>query len=456
PDTDGDGIPDGVDVDVNGDGINDNGIDSDGDGINDMGDIDQNIAATDSDGDGIINKYDPDDDNDGLSDYVEQQLGTNTLSVDSDGDGKDDKSESNKDTDGDGIIDALDSFTKDSDNDGVVDEIDSKNDDPTNDTDGDGQANIKELECAENGDPLDASKLCEWIFDTPKGKAMNSIGFCYVPGGFDVDNDGIIEKGFWLSSYQARELGVDIPKSEIIEIVGGYRSFVNQEFTLLNGEPPIVDYMEGLLNYTLKGGELTFKKELVATTPRVSIMPPYLAIASLKNYKIKDSEGNMVSSNFRLPSQKQYVHIKKLLKADLDNGGDGTHIRNGLLGTDIELPVLDYGVQVFEFGNTHKEYLQDVIWLRDANQNVKFSLDDIPSWWDVYIEDVEYNHHNNKYGANSTIDVGMAAGPTKDNYAVVVRGGSLLSLLQGTTGVDSDSPNSTNGVGFRAATSYEE
>ena len=123
---------------------------------------------------------------------------------------------------------------------------------------------------------------------------------------------------------------------------------------------------------------------------------------------------------------------------------------------DIDLPVLDYSVQVFEFGESYKEYLKDIIWLRDKNQNIKFSLDDVPLWWDVYLESVEYNHYDGKYGASSTLDVGMGAGLLKDDYAVVVRGGSLLNLLQGTAGVDSDSKNSTNGIGFRASTPYEE
>ena len=48
----------------------------------------------------------------------------------------------------------------------------------------------------------------------------------------------------------------------------------------------------------------------------------------------------------------------------------------------------------------------------------------------------------------------MGKGIFKDNYAVVVRGGSLLDLLQGSTGIDSDIEGSSRGIGFRAATSY--
>lgn len=58
-DTDGDGIPDIADADVNGDGVIDNGPDTDGDGIIDLYD-------NDIDGDGIPNNLDNDADGDGV------------------------------------------------------------------------------------------------------------------------------------------------------------------------------------------------------------------------------------------------------------------------------------------------------------------------------------------------------------------------------------------------------
>jgi hypothetical protein len=48
----------------------------------------------------------------------------------------------------------------------------------------------------------------------------------------------------------------------------------------------------------------------------------------------------------------------------------------------------------------------------------------------------------------------MGAGTYKDDYAVIVRGGVKLDLTQGTTGIDTDNPYSTNGIGFRASTPY--
>ena len=52
PDDDMDGIPNIADVDINGDGVNDNGTDSDGDGINDSSDVDQ-TGGNDVNVDGI-------------------------------------------------------------------------------------------------------------------------------------------------------------------------------------------------------------------------------------------------------------------------------------------------------------------------------------------------------------------------------------------------------------------
>ncbi len=77
----------------------------------------------------------PDDDGDGLSNAVEETLGTNPHAKDTDGDGKSDgaevgDAEAPKDSDGDGVIDALESDKSDADGDGVPDEADPKNTDP--------------------------------------------------------------------------------------------------------------------------------------------------------------------------------------------------------------------------------------------------------------------------------------------------------------------------------------
>jgi hypothetical protein len=103
PDTDGDVIPDDVDNCLT--TANSDQLDSDNDRLGDI--------------------CDPDDDNDGLDDIVENTLGTNPLVADSDGDGLSDFTEvsagdpysyqagvdtdpNNSDTDGDGMLDGAD------------------------------------------------------------------------------------------------------------------------------------------------------------------------------------------------------------------------------------------------------------------------------------------------------------------------------------------------------------
>lgn len=76
-DTDGDGVPDDEDADLDADGIP-NAIDP---------------LPYDTDNDGLNNLVDEDDDNDGLSDLDEAMLGTDPLRADTDGDGYDDGTE---------------------------------------------------------------------------------------------------------------------------------------------------------------------------------------------------------------------------------------------------------------------------------------------------------------------------------------------------------------------------
>ena len=454
-DTDGDTIIDGVDADVNGDGIVDNGEDSDGDGINDLGDIDSHLDSIDSDKDGVRDEYDIDDDNDGITDVEEEKRGTNPLLEDSDGDGKSDTIEGITDSDGDNLIDAIESFSKDSDHDGVTDEFDTKNDDPTNDSDNDGQSNIKELTCGLSGDPLDRTKRCLWEIEGREGKQFLSEGFIYVPGGFDVDQDGVVEKGFWVSQHQARESERKISVAQVIETIGNYDTFIQTHFKLLNSKDQVQGYISKRLDESLRGKILDFKENSLSTHLRLTTLPPYLAVASLYNYKIIDTNTTTAYNTIGLLSQKQYAHIQKLLIADRENGGDGTTLKNGLLGVDIEVSVEGYESKIYELDSVHKEYLNGLMWLTNIDDEVQFSVEDIKPWWGVDSDSIQYNH-DFSYGANSTLDVGMGAGLFKDNYAVVVRAGEKLDLLQGTTGIDTDTGNLREGIGFRGATAYLE
>ncbi|WGH75580.1 gliding motility-associated C-terminal domain-containing protein [Tenacibaculum tangerinum] len=159
-DTDNDGIPDYLDLDSDNDGILDvdeggNGhLDTNGDGVidaNDDGftDADNNgqdddseaIDATDTDGDNVPDYLDLDSDNDGINDVIE------------DGNAA-------ADTNGDGIIDANDTNGGDSDGDGISDSIDADDngfgegasgEDDNTDTDGDGVPDYQDLDSDNDG-----------------------------------------------------------------------------------------------------------------------------------------------------------------------------------------------------------------------------------------------------------------------------------------------------------------
>ena len=113
-DFDCDNVPDSIDIDDDNDGIVD---------------WDEGDMGIDTDGDGVPNSLDIDSDNDGIIDNIEAQTEgnhRNPTGIDENGNGLDDQYEQSRlgidptDTDGDGIPDYLDI---DTDNDGVPDEI---------------------------------------------------------------------------------------------------------------------------------------------------------------------------------------------------------------------------------------------------------------------------------------------------------------------------------------------
>lgn len=162
-DTDGDGIPDYLDIDSDNDGIVDviesqptfayvapTGLDHDNDGIDNAFDVDFNAANSlitvleDTDNDGTPDIYDLDSDGDGLTDEVEAAQGTYVAS----------------DADGDGLAD-------------VFDLIDLRSSPTTNSTNG-GQTAINPFPTTDNpgGQPNWRNALC---FKTPNNGAPTSF-----------------------------------------------------------------------------------------------------------------------------------------------------------------------------------------------------------------------------------------------------------------------------------------
>jgi hypothetical protein len=168
--------------------------DADGDGVIDKNDNCPNMAnsdQTDTDGDKVGNVCDSDDDNDGLTDEKEREIGTNPL---------------DSDTDDDGILDGQDNCPKisnqnqaDKDKDGAGDACDSVDNSvppPPADTDGDGVPNgrdncktVANASQADNdkdgiGDACDSDDDNDGVSDVDEGKNGTD------PKNSDTDQDG--------------------------------------------------------------------------------------------------------------------------------------------------------------------------------------------------------------------------------------------------------------------------
>ena len=192
PDTDDDGLPDGLELDTY--ATDPAGADTDGDGLSDGAEV-------------TTHETDPtraDTDGDGLDDRTEAtEHGTNPNSADSDGDGLSDALEVNThetdptraDTDGDGLSDAAEvrehetnPTTTDTDGDGLSDalEVHTYGTDPTKaDSDDDGLqdgAEVHELAT----DPAKADTDDDGL---PDGAEVNSRGT--NPNRADTDGDGL-------------------------------------------------------------------------------------------------------------------------------------------------------------------------------------------------------------------------------------------------------------------------
>ncbi len=234
PDTDGDGLPDGLELgktaantnsscalfaedsdpasttnpvsnDTDGDGLADGSEDANLNGRVDAGETDP--TRVDSDGDGLsdpdelargTDPLNPDTDSDGLQDGNEVQRGTNPLLADTDGDGLNDGAEVNQygtdplnpDTDADGLNDYLEA---------VLGSYGNGKTDPLNaDTDGDGLADG--VEDANANGAVDAGETDPTLADTD-GDGIPD-GEDPYPTNPDGDGDG-------LNDAEEGELGTD-------------------------------------------------------------------------------------------------------------------------------------------------------------------------------------------------------------------------------------------------------
>ena len=214
PDSDGDGVPDAIEIADGTDPNNPNDFkDSDGDGVPDFieaaegTDPNDPLSILDNDGDGLSNYVERggDKDGDGIGDEFESFItdtdGNNIkddLDTDADGDGVTDGVEGLADSDGDGIPDFLDKITGgnpqggDSDADGIIDATECAAYPLCADTDGDFIPNY-----ADNNDDND-SLLTSFELGVGGGNAPDDSDgdsvFDYLePNETDTDADSIFD-----------------------------------------------------------------------------------------------------------------------------------------------------------------------------------------------------------------------------------------------------------------------
>jgi hypothetical protein len=208
-DTDGDGIADGVEVNIH--GTNPVLADTDGDGLTDFDELLHGTSQTnrDSDGDGLLDGWEvanflnprsaegndgaeADIDRDGLTNLEEQSAGSNPMNPDTDGDWLSDSQElalgtnpCAADTDGDGLSDGLEQslginpLQPDSDSDGMNDGWEHRHRsagfDPALNNAADGNPN-NDIGADQDYDGLANGQECEWGAN---------------PSGADTDGDGV-------------------------------------------------------------------------------------------------------------------------------------------------------------------------------------------------------------------------------------------------------------------------
>jgi len=184
PNTDGDSVPDYLD------------LDSDNDGITDV----TEAGGADVNGDGIIDGF-TDVDGNGLDDATEV---TPLPNLDADGDGLDNRLD--LDADNDGISDILEAGGVDADGDGQVDTFTDGNLDGLDDTIAGSPLPIPNTDSSGGADYLDIDADGDGIVDNIESQVSSlGLGGYRAPSGNDFDNDGIDD------NYDVDNLGNIVP-----------------------------------------------------------------------------------------------------------------------------------------------------------------------------------------------------------------------------------------------------
>ncbi|KIM05834.1 MAG: hypothetical protein KN64_01550 [Sulfurovum sp. AS07-7] len=402
----------------------------------------------DNDGDGLTNGQEDSNWN-GIVDDGE----TDPKKRDTDGDGLWDGNEIktyqtdplNRDTDEDGVTDGREVYTCDEttfdtlmvtqhapanlnhkDSPDVIDALE-----PLNDSDRDGYVNLGEKNAGT--DPCDPNSHPE----PPKCAGIELAGGVYIPGGFDVDGDGVKENGFWFTPYPASQTNTELDPVRYEK----FNSTMSEKFNILNGSR--LEYNTGTVYHSNTVYKPKFTDQGSNSDNYMSAlygMDMPVAVDSLMIPECQDAAGS-AKYGATIPSNKQYIHILKLLEA---YDGDEVTVKNGLLGIDPNVPI-DYETKVYYIGD-FKEFTRDIAVLNNF---------EAPSYWNIrseaMVDDSEDQEDISPLKAWADIDVGFGFPGWKDPAAIVVRQGWNINI---TYGIGSGDNTEGQGVLFRMATPY--
>jgi hypothetical protein len=449
-DEDGDGLTNGEEKEI---GTNPLDPDTDGDGLDDGLEykvIHTDPKKSDTDGDGVT---------DGIE-VVGTWEGRETISADGDvttadhgaytiedGTLKVDQPISIKDFEGKTPANIHhNKFTEDPD---VIDALD-----PMNDSDFDTKQNKTETDDGTN--PLNTKDKKPWIYETPEGVVMEKAGYAYIPGGFNVDGFGI-ETGFWMAIREARSTSITINDAIPSNIVDTTFKLFNTE-----GTPTNVGAINGTNNLV--------KVDFNTTGSTESNITSFEAAFVAENSSPTDK---WLTS---LPTDKQWTHMVKLMINDVTNWssnvvGAGTlkdggayALENSVLGYDANVEER-YTRQLFEVADGNAEWTKT---LMDENTvlpqgTVGFNgagIDGIfPNWWLPTLNNVVLGESTN-IGIYINIGTRFTISANDSNYIVITRGGSdHENLAVSDNGIATADfgygLNFQNAfIGFRAASDY--
>jgi hypothetical protein len=297
------------------------------------------------------------------------------------------------------------------DNPDVIDALD-----PMNDSDGDKRPNLTETQ--KGTDPLNPDSFYPWIYETPKGKKMVEAGYDYIPGGFDVDGDGINEDGFWLARYEARSAGNPVTPN-----IDNFSAYLNDKFFVINAESAV-----GYITTPPGSSDTSLFTALFTEEGENNNMTGMYAFEAAV---ILDASQVAGGEPIRLPSNKQWEQVIRIYNQET------LTVSNGILGLD---------------GNVEEEYVRNIYEIYGGkreftNSMVKLDTFIQPTWWNI--TNISRNIDKTKAGAGIVVrDDQSGTGFEQDSYAVIVRDGKVMDLKYG------PSFGETTIIGFRAASDY--